>query len=434
MENPLVSIGLLTYNHDKYIANALDGLLSQEYKTIEVIILNDASCDNTSLIIEQYMPRMVERFTRVIYLKNEVNCGNISRNCNQMIRKARGDFYYEISGDDIVLPHAVRLLYEAFQAHPECSVVHGNMVEVSDTYAIGDSVDLHNVTNKGRESGVEPDNLFQKLMCSNCISAPATMLRRELFDKYGYHDEAIIHEDFEYWLRISPTEKFFFLNEPLVLYRRAEVSVTNFNSTNNHIKIQEAMNAVFLARQKYVDRLSDDERSKCWQACFSFYFQLCAQNRYQEGIDWLDAKGKEMGLAVDEYRTDCEKGQQIAEKEKKIAAFWEREEKEPHILGDYLKGQNIVSAAIYGYSPLGRTLHRELEKEGIDVNYIIDRKGDLLVCQLPVFTLEQPLPSTDLIIVAPVGIYESVQPQLAKKTDAEIMDLGQIIETLELLP
>ena len=69
MENPLVSIGLLTYNHDKYIANALDGLLSQEYKTIEVIILNDASCDNTSLIIEQYMPRMVERFTRVIYLK-----------------------------------------------------------------------------------------------------------------------------------------------------------------------------------------------------------------------------------------------------------------------------------------------------------------------------------------------------------------------------
>ena len=68
------------------------------------------------------------------------------------------------------------------------------------------------------------------------------------------------------------------------------------------------------------------------------------------------------------------------------------------------------------------------------MNYIIDRKGDLLVCQLPVFTLEQPLPSTDLIIVAPVGIYESVQPQLAKKTDAEIMDLGQIIETLELLP
>ena len=76
MKEPLISIGLLTYNHEKYIASALEGLIAQEYKRIELIVLDDASNDNTSLYIEMYMECMEKRFERVVYFKNKENRGN----------------------------------------------------------------------------------------------------------------------------------------------------------------------------------------------------------------------------------------------------------------------------------------------------------------------------------------------------------------------
>ena len=57
MENPLISIGLLTYNHEKYISDALEGLLSQDYERIELIILDDASTDSTRQIVYRYMEK-----------------------------------------------------------------------------------------------------------------------------------------------------------------------------------------------------------------------------------------------------------------------------------------------------------------------------------------------------------------------------------------
>lgn len=244
-EKPLVSIGLLTFNQEKYIASSLEALLSQEYDPIELIILDDASNDGTAFIIEQYIKRLEKKFVRVRFKRNVQNSGNISKNCNLIMKEAKGFYYYGISGDDIILPHGVQSLYEALQIHSECSVVHANLVEIDDTYTYGDPVDLSNLFVKGRDSGIEPDNFFQKLMCGNCICAPAVMLRNDLFAKYGYHDETIIYEDYEYWLRLSRQEKFYFLNKPIALYRRTETSITNFKCQKTNLKIQLAMDSVF---------------------------------------------------------------------------------------------------------------------------------------------------------------------------------------------
>lgn len=415
VKKPLVTIGLLTYNQEKYIASSLEGLLSQEYSPIELIILDDASKDGTALIIEQYIKRLEKKFVRVSFLKNTQNSGNISKNCNHIMMNAKGFYYYGISGDDIIPSYGVRLLYEAFQKHPECSVVHANMVQIDDTYSFGDPIDFSNLLVKGRESGVEPDNFFQKLMCGNCVSAPAVMLRSELFDRYGYHDETIIYEDYEYWLRLSRQEKFYFLNKPIALYRRTASSITNFERQVDNMKIQLAMDSVFLTRKKYIHYLDKDEQARCWQAYYTFYFQLCAQYRYENGIKWLETKGKEMGINLDEYRIDHDTAKKIMQRETEILDAWMHIKNIRYKLRNYFKEQKLTNIAIYGYSQSGRILHEELVSIGIEVKYIIDRKGKMLGCQLPVYTLDELLPSVDAVIIAPVGLYETVAPTLTQK-------------------
>lgn len=431
MEMPLVSIGLLTYNHEKYIASALEGILSQDYEQVELIILDDASCDKTPLIIEKYMGRMADRFTRVVNLKNQTNSGNISRNCNRIIREAMGIYYYGVSGDDILLPNAVSLLCKTLQKHPECNAVHANMIPVEDGYMFGDKFDNANLFFQGKDSGLESENLFRQLMYENFIAAPTVMLRKSLFDQYGYHDECIAYEDYEYWLRISRTERFYFLKEPVILYRQAQTSVTNFESEKNFNKLQISIDAGYSAIKKYVKELEKEEQIKSWQAYYNRYSRLCTQYHYQAGLKWLEDKRKDAGIPLDEYQADYNKQLWRRQREEEILSIWTKADNFASIIGDYLRKRNISDVAIYGYSQMGRILQNKLYDGGISVKFVIDQKGEMLGCQLPVYTMEMSFPPVGAVIVAPVGLYKIVELPLRKKTVAQIIDLDQMMKELD---
>ncbi len=59
--------------------------------------------------------------------------------------------------------------------------------------------------------------MFRRLMFGNAILAPAVMIKRDLLKRYGYLDESIAYEDYEFWLRLSFHQvRFYYLNENLV--------------------------------------------------------------------------------------------------------------------------------------------------------------------------------------------------------------------------
>ena len=80
MEDDLVSVGVMTYNHERYIKDCLESLAEQTYKNKELVILDDASTDKTSEIIKSMMGYLESSFKRVEFIQNETNCGNIPRN------------------------------------------------------------------------------------------------------------------------------------------------------------------------------------------------------------------------------------------------------------------------------------------------------------------------------------------------------------------
>lgn len=430
MEEPLISIGLLTYNHEKYISDALEGLMSQNYKQIELIILDDGSADRTPLIIQQYMERLKKRFVKVVNISNYKNCGNIPHNCNRMIMKMRGEFYFKASGDDVLLPDAIGSLYRSLLKHPECAVVHSSLILVEDSYTFGDKFNTEPQAFLNKKSGVEPNNLFQQLMAHNInVAAPTVLLRKEIISKYGYHDENIAFEDYEYWLRISQTEKFYYLDKPTVLYRRADTSASNYE-VNSTARLKTAMNADFLSRNKYVEKLTGYEQIESWKIFYNRYIQLCIRYRYKEGLCWLEKKGKEMGIELQEDLAGYKNRFRKCCKEEDILTMWIEIKDYPNILGSYLRNQGIYETAIYGYSRLGIVLKRELLKNEINVSYIIDRKGKLLDCEIPVYTLKDALPPTDAIIVAPVELYEEIESILRQKQKTKILNLSNVIEEI----
>ena len=127
---PKVTIICMSYNHEKYIARALDGFLMQEVDfPLEIIVHDDASPDGTSDIIREYQKRFPGRIDAVLQEENQVQKG-IS-NLSMLTAQARGRYVALCEGDDYWLdPHKLRRQVAYMEAHPECSICSHRVLRV----------------------------------------------------------------------------------------------------------------------------------------------------------------------------------------------------------------------------------------------------------------------------------------------------------------
>jgi glycosyltransferase involved in cell wall biosynthesis len=135
---PLVSIGMPIYNEGPYLRKALDSLLGQEYRHIEVIITDNASRDDTESICREY----AARDGRVRYVKNETNVGAIE-NFNLAFRLSTGDYFMWASGHDLRTAGYVSKCVEVMErdrgvvlCYPEVAHIDldGNVYEVCSDF------------------------------------------------------------------------------------------------------------------------------------------------------------------------------------------------------------------------------------------------------------------------------------------------------------
>ncbi|MEW6419823.1 MAG: glycosyltransferase [Nitrospirota bacterium] len=120
MSKPTLSVIMPNYNHAHYIREALEAILSQSYRPLEVIVVDDASTDNSVEIIEQF----VKRGPIVRLIKNEKNMGAV-HTAQKLLNFARGGYIYGASADDKILPgffeKSMNLLSQYPQAGLCCS-------------------------------------------------------------------------------------------------------------------------------------------------------------------------------------------------------------------------------------------------------------------------------------------------------------------------
>src|SRR5487761_1117375 len=111
---PLVSIGMPLYNSERYLRQALDSLLAQDYPNFEVILSDNASSDATESICRAY----AARDSRINYQRNEINVGAVG-NFNRAFELARGEYFMWSAHDDLRAPQYLSSCVRALQARPD---------------------------------------------------------------------------------------------------------------------------------------------------------------------------------------------------------------------------------------------------------------------------------------------------------------------------
>ncbi|PUA16915.1 glycosyltransferase [Glaciimonas sp. PCH181] len=144
----LVSVSMITYNHEKYIEEAINGVLMQETDfEIELIISNDNSPDQTDAVIQRIMSEH-PRGCWIKYIRNEINIGMMA-NVIENFQHARGEYIAICEGDDYwINPLKLQLQIDEMRRHPECDLSFHPAIIVSDSLRTKKVTAFHSIKNK----------------------------------------------------------------------------------------------------------------------------------------------------------------------------------------------------------------------------------------------------------------------------------------------
>jgi len=134
-DKALVSIGMPSYNGERYIRKALDSLLAQDYESFEIIISDNASTDATLQICTDY----AARDSRISVHTHPCNVGALA-NFKTVLEMAKGKYFMWAAVDDYWLPNFVDVMVKELETHPEAGVAMCAVNRVSEDGTYYDTV------------------------------------------------------------------------------------------------------------------------------------------------------------------------------------------------------------------------------------------------------------------------------------------------------
>ncbi|MEA5496175.1 glycosyltransferase family A protein [Limnoraphis robusta] len=112
---PRISVVIPAYNCDRYVAQAVESVLHQTYSSVEIIVIDDGSQDNTRQVLQPYSAQI-----RYVYQDNQ----GVSVARNHGIHLAQGEFVAFLDADDVFLPDKLAVQLAVFEANPKLGIVH----------------------------------------------------------------------------------------------------------------------------------------------------------------------------------------------------------------------------------------------------------------------------------------------------------------------
>ncbi|GEM56811.1 glycosyltransferase [Flavobacterium columnare] len=238
MENtPLVTIICLCYNHDPFVTKALDSIMNQSYKNIELLIADDASQDESVNVIKKW----IEKHPQVFFIANENNLGN-TKTFNNLFKRAKGKYIIDLAADDILTIDCVKKQVETFlnTKYNDLALVYGNseLIDEEDKH-----LGYYYPVNSNKKTIQLPPSGFiyisllagKEKMCS-----VSSMIKSDVLRSLGGYDESLAYEDFDLWIRASKRFSFEFIDEVLIQKRELKSSMYHFffkknNSFTNYL-------------------------------------------------------------------------------------------------------------------------------------------------------------------------------------------------------
>ena len=210
MSKVTVSIVMPMHNSSRYVGESVESVLAQTYKDWELLVVDDASTDDSVALVEHY----AAIDPRVRLLRNDHPSGNPASPRNVGVREARGRFIAFLDSDDIWLPHKLESQLPLFDR--------------DDTVIVYS--DYEKMTDSGRRSNRivhAPARVnYAQLLKGNVIGNLTGIYDTQKVGKFYF--QVIHHEDYPMWLDILKTSGLFARNAGCVtaVYRVREQSVS----------------------------------------------------------------------------------------------------------------------------------------------------------------------------------------------------------------
>lgn len=194
---PLVSVVIPTHNRAGLVKEALDSVYAQEEVgalfDLEVIVIDDASSDET--------PQVIARYPKALYIRHDQNRGaSAARNAG--IRAAKGKYVAFLDDDDLFLPHKLKAQVPVLESRPDIGVLYGQ-ISISGE-----------ASNDAWPKYAPSGNVFQELLMltEDFMSPNALLVRREAFQRAGYFDESLpTMEHYDMYVRLAFYVHFLFI-------------------------------------------------------------------------------------------------------------------------------------------------------------------------------------------------------------------------------
>jgi glycosyltransferase involved in cell wall biosynthesis len=225
---PTVSFVVLCYKLAHLLPECVNSILSQTYRDIELLIMDDCSPDNTEEVAKSFQDH------RVKYVRNEQNLG-VLRNENEGVRLSRGKYVWIISADDYLRkPHLVQRYVELMEKHPRVGYAICSGVGVRDGQETGI---LPHSKYRDRDAIVPGHIFLKKLLHANVVLAPSAMARRECYEKISLYPlsatfggkkiDMVWASDWYVWCAFALSFDVAYFAEPMVCYREHDLSITS---------------------------------------------------------------------------------------------------------------------------------------------------------------------------------------------------------------
>ena len=192
IDQPLVSMMIPSYNHDRYIQACINSVIEQDYLNIELIIIDDGSTDGSRCKIEELVPACTTRFARFEF-RSRPNKG-LSATIDEGLAWARGQYFAAIASDDILLPAKTSTLLRNIADEPNVAGVFGGCELIDADGAF---------IRSSRPSAAYLDFDDLLLRRRHLIVATSQLLRTEAVRAVGGYPPNLFIEDWYMWLKLT---------------------------------------------------------------------------------------------------------------------------------------------------------------------------------------------------------------------------------------
>jgi len=225
MKSPRISVLIPTYNYARYLPEAIESVLEQDWRDLELLISDDGSTDGSAEVIAAY----AAKDSRIRFRIHPTNLGMV-QNWNWCLSEARGECIKFLFGDDkLASRQALGKLLELLETTPSATLV------ASARYVLGEKSEILDLWDDFGKSGVHngPEVIVRCLNeTGNLIGEPSAALFRKRDAARGFNLRYRQLVDMEFWFHLLEQGDFIYSPEPLCCFRQHLGQQTEVNNAS----------------------------------------------------------------------------------------------------------------------------------------------------------------------------------------------------------